>query len=169
MVEHLSIAPSVALALGSVAGLGAARVVTSHYSLIVEDTAQMMIAGPALVEKAGQREVSKEELGHAKVHTRNGAIDDVVESEEEAFRRARKFLSYLPRNVHEIPPRVETSDDPSRKEEKLLEIIPRNPRQVYKMRTIVHSIFDLDSFFEIGRFWRQQYVTAPELWPPSVN
>ncbi len=160
VVEHLSIAPSVALALGSVAGLGAARVVTSHYSLIVEDTAQMMIAGPALVEKAGQREVSKEELGHAKVHTRNGAIDDVVESEEEAFRRARKFLSYLPRNVHEIPPRVETSDDPSRKEEKLLEIIPRNPRQVYKMRTIVHSIFDLDSFFEIGSTWGRSVVTG---------
>ncbi|NNL85477.1 MAG: methylmalonyl-CoA carboxyltransferase, partial [Myxococcales bacterium] len=50
VVEHLSVAPSVALALGSVAGLGAARVVTSHYSMIVEDTAQMMIAGPALVE-----------------------------------------------------------------------------------------------------------------------
>ena len=43
-------APSVSLALGSVAGIGAARVATSHYSVIVADTAQMMIAGPALVD-----------------------------------------------------------------------------------------------------------------------
>ena len=106
VVEHLSVAPSVALALGSVAGLGAARVATSHYSVIVEDSAQMMIAGPALVEQAGQREVSKEDLGHARVHTRNGAIDDRVKSETEAFLAARRFLSYLPRSVNELPPRA---------------------------------------------------------------
>ena len=47
IISHLGIAPSVSLALGSVAGIGAARVATSHYSVIVKDTAQMMIAGPA--------------------------------------------------------------------------------------------------------------------------
>ena len=44
IVSHLSIAPSVSLALGSVAGIGAARVATSHYSVIVKNSAQMMIA-----------------------------------------------------------------------------------------------------------------------------
>jgi len=52
IVGHLGVAPSVSLALGSVAGIGAARVTTSHYSVIVKDTAQMMIAGPALVDWA---------------------------------------------------------------------------------------------------------------------
>jgi len=52
VVSHLAVAPSVSLALGSVAGIGAARVATSHYSVIVKDTAQMMIAGPALVDWA---------------------------------------------------------------------------------------------------------------------
>ncbi|MGD8833038.1 MAG: carboxyl transferase domain-containing protein, partial [Pseudomonadales bacterium] len=33
VVQHLAVAPSVSLALGSVAGIGAARVATSHYSL----------------------------------------------------------------------------------------------------------------------------------------
>ena len=32
----------------AVAGIGAARVATSHYSVIVKDTAQMMIASPDL-------------------------------------------------------------------------------------------------------------------------
>ena len=49
VVQHLAVSPSVSLALGSVAGIGAARVATSHYSMIVRDSAQMMIAGPASV------------------------------------------------------------------------------------------------------------------------
>ena len=81
------------------AGIGAARVATSHYSVIVKDTAQMMIAGPALVDWASLGEVSKEELGSSDIHTRNGAIDDEALSEEEAFMKARRFLSYLPTNV----------------------------------------------------------------------
>ena len=44
IVNHLGVAPSISLALGSVAGIGAARVSTSHYSVIVKYTAQMMIA-----------------------------------------------------------------------------------------------------------------------------
>ena len=39
VVQHLAMAPSVSLALGSVAGIGAARVCTAHYSVIVRDTA----------------------------------------------------------------------------------------------------------------------------------
>jgi acetyl-CoA carboxylase carboxyltransferase component len=53
VVRHLGVASSVSLALGSVAGIGAARVAISHDSVIVRGTAQMMIAGPALVEWAG--------------------------------------------------------------------------------------------------------------------
>jgi acetyl-CoA carboxylase carboxyltransferase component len=96
VVQHLGVAPSVSLALGSVAGIGAARVATTHYSVIVAETAQMMIAGPALVAQAGLPPVTKEELGHARIHTANGAIDDSVATEAEAFERARRFLSYLP-------------------------------------------------------------------------
>ena len=99
IVNHLGIAPSVSLALGSVAGIGAARVTTSHYSVIVKDTAQMMIAGPALVDWASLGDVSKEELGASKIHTRNGAIDDEASSEDQAFQMARQFLSYLPSNL----------------------------------------------------------------------
>ena len=61
----------------------------SHYSVIVAETAQMMIAGPALVDQASLGDVSKEELGHARIHTGNGSIDDMVDTEDEAFDRAR--------------------------------------------------------------------------------
>ncbi len=160
IVNHLAVAPSVSLALGSVAGIGAARVATSHYSLIVRDTAQMMIAGPALVDHAGGGEVSKEELGHADIHTRNGAIDDVVESEEEAFERTRRFLSYLPSSTRELPPCLPSDDDPSRRDESLLATVPRDPKRTYKMRSIVETVSDRGSFFEIGREWGRSIITG---------
>ena len=160
VVNHLAIAPSVALALGSVAGIGAARVATAHYSVIIRETAQMMIAGPALVEQASLGGHAKEELGHADIHTANGAIDDAADSEAEAFEMAKKFLSYLPTNVDELAPRLDTTDDPQRRDESLISIVPREPRRVYKMRKIINAVFDEDSFFEIGKGWGKSIITG---------
>ncbi|MEM1231430.1 MAG: carboxyl transferase domain-containing protein [Pseudomonadota bacterium] len=160
VVNHLSVAPSVSLALGSVAGIGAARVATSHYSVIVRDSAQMMIAGPALVDWASLGDVSKEELGASRIHTRNGAIDDEVSSEAEAFSRARSFLSYLGGNCDELPPLVPVGDPANRQAPALRDVIPRDPRKVYKMRPLIDSLVDTDSFFEIGRHWGRSLITG---------
>lgn len=160
VVRHLAVSPSVSLALGSVAGIGAARVATSHYSVIVRDSAQMMIAGPALVDWASLGDVSKEELGHARIHTRNGAIDDEVSSEAEAFAHARQFLSYLPSSSDELPPLAETNDDPNRRDEHLIDIVPRDPRKIYKMGRVIDSVVDAGSFFEIGRKWGRSITTG---------
>ena len=160
VVQHLAVAPSVSLALGSVAGIGAARVATSHYSVIVKESAQMMIAGPALVDWASLGDVSKEELGASKIHTRNGAIDDEAGSEEEAFTLARRFLSYLPGHTGELPPIIESDDDPVRQEAFLREVVPRDPRKVYKMHPVIEAVLDRGSFFEIGRRWGRSIITG---------
>ena len=160
IVSLLSVAPSVSLALGSVAGIGAARVTTSHYSVIVKDTAQMMIAGPALVDWASLGEVSKEELGSSRIHTRNGSIDDEVASEAEAFDRARRFLSYLPNHVDELPARTDCEDPIDRKSEALNTLVPKDPRKIYKMRKVIEAVVDEGSFFEIGRLWGKSIITG---------
>ena len=126
-IENLSLIPVVGLALGSMAGFGAARVATSHYSVMVKDTSQMFIAGPPVVNRLGPQ-YGKNELGGSEIHTRNGTVDDEVESEVEAFACARRFLSYLPRSVYELPARVDTGDDVRRKVEWLIDAIPRNER-----------------------------------------
>jgi acetyl-CoA carboxylase carboxyltransferase component len=160
IVGHLGIAPSISLALGSVAGIGAARVASSHYSVIVGDTAQMMIAGPALVDWASLGDVSKEELGSSKIHTRNGAIDDEAASEEQAFEMAKRFLSYLPENIDQVPPRIDCADPVDRADDFLLDVVPKDPRKVYKMRPVLESVLDSGSFFEIGRKWGKSVITG---------
>src|SRR3954469_11511908 len=77
VVANLATVPVVSLALGSVAGLGAARVVASHYSLMVRDISQVFVAGPPLVAHLGET-VTKEDLGGAHIHGHNGTVSDVV-------------------------------------------------------------------------------------------
>jgi acetyl-CoA carboxylase carboxyltransferase component len=170
VVANMGTVPVVALALGSVAGLGAARAVTSHYSLMVKGTSQLFVAGPPVVARVGEP-VTKEELGGSEIHTRNGAIDDEVASEDEAFDRTRRFLSYLPASVMDLPPRGPVEDDPERREEKLLSVVPRDRRRVYKMRSIIEACVDRGSFFEIGRMHGRSAITGLarlDGWPVAI-
>ena len=170
VVDNLATVPVVALALGSVAGLGAARVAASHYSIMIKDTSQMFVAGPPVVARVGE-ELSKNDLGGSDIHTRNGAVDDEVASEQAAFERTRRFLSYLPSSVYELAPRGPVTDDPDRTADWLLEAIPRDPRKVYKMRPIVEALVDQDSFLEIGRMWGRSVITGLarlDGWPVAV-
>ncbi len=128
VVDNLAKVPVVGLGLGSVAGLGSSRLVSSHYSVMVKEVSQMFIAGPPLVAHTGEV-VTKEELGGSENCAKAGAVDDVVGSEAEAFARTRRFLSYLPSNVYDLPPRGPIVDDAARRDEWLIEAIPPRPTQ----------------------------------------
>lgn len=154
----MAVVPVVALGLGSVAGLGAARLAASHYAVMTTSSA-MFVAGPPVVARLGQV-LDKEALGGADIQTRSGAVDDAVATEAEAFARARRFLSYLPNSVFELPPVAPCDDDPARRDESLLAAIPRDPRQVYKMRPIIETLFDRGSVFEIGARFGRPIITG---------
>lgn len=169
-IANLARVPVIGMALGSVAGLGSARVVSTHYSLMVKERSQLFVAGPPVVARL-EKAYEKNELGGSHIHTRNGAVDDEVPSEEEAFARARRFLSYLPSNVSERPPRTRSWDDPQRRDQSLLAAVPRDGRQVYKMRPIVEAVVDQGSFFEMGRQWGRAVITGfarLDGWPVAV-
>lgn len=170
VVGNLGTVPVVALALGPVAGLGAARVVSSHYSLMVKGLSQLFVAGPPVVARVGET-VDKEGLGGSAIHTRNGSVDDEVASEDEAFERTRRFLSYLPASVFDLPPREVNDDDPDRRDEWLIEAVPRDERKVYKMRPIIESVVDRGSFFEIGKYFGRSLITGLarlDGWPVAI-
>jgi len=103
-IDNLAIVPVVAAALGPVAGLGAARVVASHFSVIVRGSGQLFVAGPPVVAAAMGESPDKEALGGARAQTRAGAVDNEAADEDDALAQLRRFLSYLPANVWELPP-----------------------------------------------------------------
>ena len=160
-VELLSTVPVVAAALGPVAGLGAARVAASHFSVMVRGASQVFVAGPPVVRRALGREVTKEELGGHRIHARgSGAVDNEVASEDEAFAEIRRFLSYLPSSVFEAAPRAEPGDDPDRREAALLSLVPRDRRKPYDARKLLALVLDRGSVFEMGRWFGRPLVTA---------
>ncbi|WP_373487061.1 acyl-CoA carboxylase subunit beta [Blastomonas sp.] len=170
IVTNLDTVPVVALALGPTAGLGAARTVASHYSVMVKGLSQVFAAGPAVAAAIGET-IDKEGLGGTDIHCRNGVVDDEVASEAEAFAAARRFLSYLPQSVGSFGARTLCDDPVDRREDALLSAVPRNPAEVYAMRRVLTGVFDAGSVFEMGRRWGRAVITAfarLDGWPVAV-
>jgi acetyl-CoA carboxylase carboxyltransferase component len=170
VVTNMGTIPRVALGLGSVAGLGAAHLAAAHYSVMIKDKAAMFVAGPPVVERLGQK-LTKNELGGWEIQLKAGGVDDAVDTEEDAFACARRFLSYLPSSVDDVPPRGPQTDDPQRREEWLSNAIPRNPRKPYKMRAIVEAVVDRGSFFEMSALYGRAVITGLarlDGWPVAM-
>ena len=159
VVSNMATIPVVSLGLGPVAGLGAARLVSSHYSIIVKKMSQVFVAGPPVVNRLGET-VTKESLGGSEIHGKNGVIDDVADNEAEALARAKQFLSYLPSSTYELAQQIKNNDPIDRKDNWLISAIPKNRRQSYEIRPIIKSITDKNSFFEIGKNWGTSSVSG---------
>jgi acetyl-CoA carboxylase carboxyltransferase component len=161
LVKLMGEVPVVAGCMGSVAGIGAARVAASHFSVMIRKTSQLFVAGPPVVKWGVGEDLTKEELGGSEIHAHmSGAVDNEGESEDDAFAQIRRFLSYLPQSVWQAPPRVTPDDDPARREEELISIVPRNRRHGYDVRRIVELVMDRESFFEMTPFFGPSLVTG---------
>jgi acetyl-CoA carboxylase carboxyltransferase component len=157
--DNLSRVPVVGLGLGSVAGLGAARLAATHFSVMTKDTSAMFVAGPPVVNALGSN-LSKAELGGWEIQCKAGAVDHAVDSEEEAFEAARRFLSYLPGSVFELPKRLPSEDDATRADDSWLSVIPRDIRKPYRARAVMDGLMDRGSVFEMGRYFGRSVITA---------
>ena len=158
--EQLSTIPVVNLLLGSVVGIGAAKAVLGHFSIMVRDIAQLFVAGPPLVSHAMGYDITKEELGGWRIHCTNGSVDNLAESEQEAMAMTRQFLSYLPASVYAVPPVLAASDPIARREEQLAGLIARKRTTTFDIRQAIRLMADKDSFFEIGPLWGTDQVTG---------
>ncbi len=149
--DILNIAPVATAVLGPAAGGLAPMPCLSHFSVVAKGTGQVFPGGPPVVQAALGHEIDKESLGGWKIHTRiSGVVDNAARDEADAIDQVKRFLSYLPDNVWEMPPRAEPTDDPKRRDERLLSLIPRDKRQPYDPRVIIDGVLDKDSFFEIA-------------------
>lgn len=159
--QLLCTTPVISAVLGSVAGLPAVESCLAHFNLMVKGISQVFPGGPPVVKAALGYDITKEDLGDERTQVyQSGVIDNLAETEQEAFEMIRRFLSYMPQNVWEIPPRVESSDDVNRREDELLSIIPRNRRRPYNPYQILKCVLDHDSFFEITPFYGKSRITG---------
>ncbi|EXJ72961.1 propionyl-CoA carboxylase beta chain [Cladophialophora psammophila CBS 110553] len=154
--------PNIGAVLGPAIGLGAARVVATHFSVMAADIGSLFNAGPKVVEGATFEEgLSFSDLGGPNVHCTNGTIDNLAANEKECFDQIRTVLGYLPQCGQFQAPPIIASDDPVDREDlSLRSIIPRKKSRMYNPYTIILSVVDKGSWFEIGALWGRTGITG---------
>jgi acetyl-CoA carboxylase carboxyltransferase component len=160
-VALLGHVPVISAVMGTAAGGPAGRAILSHWSVMMRETSQIFSAGPPVVERSLGQKVTKEELGGAAMAVDTaGTIDNAARTESECFEMIRRFLSYLPQNVWQLPPQQPCEDHVDRCEEELLKIVPRSRRKPYNMRRVVALIADQGSLFEVQPSFGKAVITS---------
>jgi acetyl-CoA carboxylase carboxyltransferase component len=88
-----------------------------------------------------------------------GTVHNAADSEKEAFAMIRRFLSFMPQNIYNLPPVTPCSDPVDRCEQALLDIVPRDRRKPYDMRKLIKLVADKDSTFEIRPTYGRAAIT----------
>ena len=146
--------PNLGAVLGPAIGLGAARVVCCHFSVMAADVGSLFNAGPKVVAGATFEEgLSFTELGGPAMHCTNGTIDNYAATEAEAFEQIRTVLEYLPNHGTHVPPIIASEDPFDRISPELRSIVPRRRERMYDPRKIISTVADGGSWFEIGALW----------------
>ena len=178
-VANLARVPVVAAALGPVAGLGAARVVASHFS---RDRARHRAAvrrRPAgggrgdgrVARQGGARRLARRRRAPARSTTRPPTRTTRSRSSGASSPTCRRTCGSCRRSSRR-------TDPADRREEELLSIVPRDPRKPYEMRAILEAVFDRGSVFELGARYGRSLITRARAarraarsacWPPTPS
>ena len=120
----------------------------------------LAVTSPKVFEVATGEVISFEEVGGVDVHARiTGQIDLAVESDDEAYAAIRRWLSYLPSNIHERPPRA-PSAGPIGPDPELEAMVPSRRTRGYDMRKVVARICDADSVMELQPGYARSVATG---------
>jgi acetyl-CoA carboxylase carboxyltransferase component len=121
----------------------------------------MGVSGPRILELALSETVTDEELGGWKVHGMiTGMADRIADDEADCFDIIKQFLSYMPSNNQELPPRGESSPEDEGEISRILEILPQKRNRAYDMHRLLHPIFDRSSLFTIKPDFGKNVITA---------
>ena len=128
---------------------------------MVKGTSNMALAGPHLVKAAVGEDISAEDMGGSKVHTKfSGVADLEVPDDQSCIDAVRKYLSYFPLSNTDELPIHETSDPIDRRAEELYDIVPANPRQAYDVHKVITAITDDGDFFPMKPDFARNLVTG---------
>ncbi len=159
--------PQVAALMGPCAAGTAYIPGLADFVPMVKGRGSMALAGPHLVRAAIGEDVTQEELGGSRVHCRKSGVGDIeVADDEECIARIKEYLSYMPQNCEQPPPRrVGGADgrkpDPiERAEEALLDVLPESNRKPYDMYDVIKLIVDDGDYLDIKRQWAKTIITC---------
>ena len=156
--------PQISAIMGPCIGVGSYSPALTDFILMVQNSSQMFITGPAVIKEVLGETVTMEELGGAKIHSEvSGVTDLVAKNDEECLAMIRRLLGFLPSSFESPPPHKPNPDDPNRPVDLLEKIVPEDPRRAYNILQVIKAIVDDGDFLELER----QICAQPghRLWP----
>jgi acetyl-CoA carboxylase carboxyltransferase component len=155
------VVPQIAALMGPCAAGTAYIPGLADFVPMVKGRGSMALAGPHLTKAVTGEDVTQEELGGSRVHTRVSGVGDLeVGSDEECIQAIKDYLAYFPQNCEEPPPRREPSDPVDRMDDDLLDVIPDSPRHPYDMYEVIRRIVDGGEWFDLKPRWARTIITC---------
>ncbi|HUJ61643.1 MAG TPA: carboxyl transferase domain-containing protein [Kofleriaceae bacterium] len=140
--------PSICLVFGSSTAGGAYIPGMSDYIVMVQDQAQVYLAGPPLVQMATGELTDHEELGGAEMHSRvSGVSDYLARDERDAIRIGREIVAHLDWRKAAAP-RPREAEAPRYAAGELLGIASPDIKVPYDSREVIARIVDGSRFSE---------------------
>ena len=160
-VTMSGVVPQVAALMGPCAAGTAYIPGLADFVPMVKGRGSMALAGPHLTKAVTGEDVTQEELGGSRIHTRVSGVGDLeVESDEDCIAAVRDYLSYFPQHCEEPPPVREVSDPVDRLDDELLDILPDSPRKPYDMYDLIARIVDDGDWFDLKPRWARTIITC---------
>ncbi|KMK93696.1 acyl-CoA carboxylase subunit beta [Rossellomorea marisflavi] len=157
---YSGVIPQISVIMGPCAGGAVYSPAITDFVFMVDDTSQMFITGPKVIETVTGEKISAENLGGAKVHNSiSGNAHFRGKTEEEVLREVRKLLTYLPQNNEEKPARLDTGESDDYRPD-LTDIIPFDAIRPYDVRTVVNQVVDEGSFMEVQKEFAKNIVVG---------
>ncbi|WP_088043612.1 acyl-CoA carboxylase subunit beta [Bacillus sp. EAC] len=155
---YSGVVPQISVIMGPCAGGAVYSPAITDFVIMVNESSQMFITGPKVIESVTGEKISAEDLGGAKVHNEiSGNAHFQAGNEEEALRLVRNLLSYLPSHWEEKAPIFEQNEKDI---EDLLELIPDDGSRPYDVKKIVTMIVDNDTFLEVQKDFAKNLVVG---------
>ncbi|XP_077306627.1 methylcrotonoyl-CoA carboxylase beta chain, mitochondrial-like [Lithobates pipiens] len=151
--------PQVAVVCGSCTAGGAYIPTMAEETIIVDRIGTIFLAGPPLVKAATGEDVTAEELGGAKLHSRvSGCVDHFAATEQEAYSCARLIVSTL--NFDPPPDSCADFEDPLYDTRELGGLAPRDYSCTLDIKLILSRLVDGSKFLEFKADYGTTLVTG---------
>jgi acetyl-CoA carboxylase carboxyltransferase component len=151
--------PQICVLFGPSAAGGAYIPAFCDVVIMVEGNASMYLGSPRMAEMVIGEKVTLEEMGGARMHCSvSGCGDVLAATEEDAIEQARRYLSYFPGSVNDLPRRSQEVGEPPQKA--WGELIPANQNAPFNMYEMIEGLVDSNSFFEMKKLFAQELITG---------
>ena len=126
-------------------------------AVIATASANIGMAGPAMIEGGGLGKVAPTAIGPTSEQSANGVVDLVAADDLEAVALAKRYLSYF---QGALPPPTDGAAFACADQRALRHAVPESRKRSYEVRDVVRTLSDDDSWLELRRGFGEGIVSG---------